>query len=308
MSHPPYSGTPRADIPWHFRFAAVFGFAVASLFLGLASAFALFAGLVAPTAASPGPFLIAAFSGGASIIFFVLFLIWTVVAICMWRGHRWAAVATVLLHLIQIVLLEIPGSILSGSASVADYGLALFAMLSIYAVVMGTMQTRRLRNAPMRTPMPPFPPLIAPPSAPSTVSTGAPPLDAPSVAPNPVVYFEIPVSDMARAKAFYERVFLTRLEPTEIDGNEMALFPSAQGGAGASGALARGESYQPGTAGARIYFSVASVESTLERALMHGGRLNYPPTFVAGYGWVAECIDTEGNCIALFAAARASRE
>jgi predicted enzyme related to lactoylglutathione lyase len=57
---------------------------------------------------------------------------------------------------------------------------------------------------------------------------------------NPVVYFEIPVSNMERACLFYEGVFKVSLEAREIDGNEMALFPYVDGQPGASGALARG--------------------------------------------------------------------
>jgi uncharacterized protein len=51
---------------------------------------------------------------------------------------------------------------------------------------------------------------------------------------NPLVYFEIPVADMTRARVFDERVFAVSLELREIDGNEMALFPQADGAAGRS--------------------------------------------------------------------------
>lgn len=121
---------------------------------------------------------------------------------------------------------------------------------------------------------------------------------------NPVVYFEIPVSDMQRARVFYESVFRLSLEVKQIDGNEMALFPHADGQPGASGALARGASYVPGKAGARVYFGVADVAETLQLAVSEGGRVNYPMTEVPEYGWVAEVIDPEGNCVALFASQR----
>jgi predicted enzyme related to lactoylglutathione lyase len=49
---------------------------------------------------------------------------------------------------------------------------------------------------------------------------------------NPLVYFEIPVADMKRARLFYERVFAVSLELREIDGNGMALFPHADGAGG----------------------------------------------------------------------------
>ena len=117
---------------------------------------------------------------------------------------------------------------------------------------------------------------------------------------NPVVYFEIPVFNMERARPFYERVFNVSLEVREIDGNEMALFPYLEGQPGASGALARGSSYVPGKAGARIYFGVADVAETLALAVSAGGQVNYPVTEVPEYGWVAEFLDVEGNCIALY--------
>lgn len=117
---------------------------------------------------------------------------------------------------------------------------------------------------------------------------------------NPVVYVEIPVSDMERACLFYEKVFKVSLEVRDIDGNEMALFPHAEGQPGASGALARGSSYVPGKAGARVYFGVADVAETLQLAVAAGGHVNYPVTEVPEYGWVAEFMDVEGNCIALY--------
>lgn len=121
---------------------------------------------------------------------------------------------------------------------------------------------------------------------------------------NPVTYFEIPVTNMLRAQRFYERVFAVQLELTEIDGNEMGLFPYGEGRPGATGALACGPSYVPGRSGVRIYFSVERIDATLALALEVGGVGNYPVTEVPGYGWVAEFIDTEGNCIGLYASAR----
>jgi predicted enzyme related to lactoylglutathione lyase len=117
---------------------------------------------------------------------------------------------------------------------------------------------------------------------------------------NPVVYFEIPVSSLERACLFYAAVFKVSFEVREIDGNEMALFPYIEGQPGASGALARGSSYVPGKAGARIYFGVADVAETLALAVSAGGQVNYPVTEVPEYGWVAEFLDVEGNCIALY--------
>ncbi|MFM9136235.1 MAG: VOC family protein, partial [bacterium] len=55
-----------------------------------------------------------------------------------------------------------------------------------------------------------------------------------------VVWFEIPVLDLARAVEFYEAVLGVTLERRVIDGHEMAVFLEPEG---AVGALAHGESY-----------------------------------------------------------------
>ena len=116
---------------------------------------------------------------------------------------------------------------------------------------------------------------------------------------NPVCYFEIPVTDLERAIAFYKAVFDYQFERVNIDGNEMALFPAFDKASGITGALAKGESYIPGKQGARIYFSVVSIEETLHKAKLTGGKVLYPKTSVGEYGSVAEFEDSEGNCIAL---------
>lgn len=116
---------------------------------------------------------------------------------------------------------------------------------------------------------------------------------------NPVFYFEIPVENMDRAVAFYSKTFETDLERQSIDGNEMALFPYKPDGHGATGALAKGESYRPSWEGTRVYFSTPDIEITLQRAIEAGAKLVYPKTDVGDYGYVAEFEDSEGNCIAL---------
>lgn len=116
---------------------------------------------------------------------------------------------------------------------------------------------------------------------------------------NPVCYFEIPVTDLERAIAFYNAVFDCQFERTNIDGNEMALFPAFDKASGITGALAKGGSYVPGKQGSRIYFSVVSIKETLQKVKRAGGEVLYPETSVGAYGSVAEFEDSEGNCIAL---------
>jgi predicted enzyme related to lactoylglutathione lyase len=116
---------------------------------------------------------------------------------------------------------------------------------------------------------------------------------------NPVFHFEIPVSDMDRAKAFYESVFGYRLTRTEVDGYDMALFPRADGAAGASGALAKGDAYRPSREGAIIYFDVPDIDAVLQKAKQRGSRILYEKKDIGEAGFVAEFEDSEGNRVAL---------
>ena len=116
---------------------------------------------------------------------------------------------------------------------------------------------------------------------------------------NPVVYFEIPVTDMNRAVRFYSAVFNFEFKKEIIDHNEMALFPFTDNSGGISGALAKGDIYKPTINGTLIYFSTEDIDLTLKLALENGGELLYPKTSNGELGFVAEFKDTEGNRIAL---------
>lgn len=116
---------------------------------------------------------------------------------------------------------------------------------------------------------------------------------------NPVAWFEIPVTDLDRAVAFYSKVFEISLEMTEIDGHPMALFPIKEAAHGSSGALAFGESYVPSIDGPRVYFSVTNAKLTLELAISLGAEVLYPVTEVTPGTFVAEFSDSEGNRLAI---------
>lgn len=116
---------------------------------------------------------------------------------------------------------------------------------------------------------------------------------------NPVVYFEIPVHDVERAMNFYRAVFEFEFKKTDIDHNEMALFPFVAGGEGITGALAKGDIYIPTKEGVLVYFNTDDIEKNLELAVKNGGKMLYPKTSVGELGFVAEFEDCEGNRIAL---------
>lgn len=116
---------------------------------------------------------------------------------------------------------------------------------------------------------------------------------------NPVVYFEIPVTDINRAVNFYASVFNFEFEKEIIDHNEMAIFPFHAENSGITGALAKGDIYKPTIDGTLIYFKSESIDETLRLAIENGGEILYPKTSNGAYGSVAEFKDSEGNRIAL---------
>ena len=118
---------------------------------------------------------------------------------------------------------------------------------------------------------------------------------------NPVVWFEIYVQEMARAKKFYESVFgltLTRLE-SPIPGMEFWSFPMRENAPGAAGALVRMEGKDPGGGGTLIYFSCADCRVEAEKAAANGGRIFREKFAIGQYGFISLVFDTEGNMIGL---------
>ena len=117
--------------------------------------------------------------------------------------------------------------------------------------------------------------------------------------PNPVFYFEIPVTDMDRAVAFYQRVFGFEFDRQTVDGYEMAFFPRTDDRPGASGALAKGDVYEPSQTGCILYFDVTDIDEVLRLSEAEGAKLLYPKKDIGAAGFVAEIEDSEGNRIAL---------
>lgn len=118
---------------------------------------------------------------------------------------------------------------------------------------------------------------------------------------NPIVWFEIYVQEMARAKKFYETVLgltLTQLE-SPIPGMELWAFPMEQGAPGATGALVKMEGKDSGGGGTLIYFSCADCSVEAANAAANGGQIFKEKFPIGQYGFIALVYDTEGNMIGL---------
>jgi predicted enzyme related to lactoylglutathione lyase len=118
---------------------------------------------------------------------------------------------------------------------------------------------------------------------------------------NPVVWFEIYVQEMARARKFYEAVFgltFTRLD-SPIPGMELWSFPMTEGVPGATGALVKMDGKDSGGGGTLIYFSCADCSVETAKAANNGGQVFREKFSIGQYGFIALVYDTEGNMIGL---------
>ena len=134
---------------------------------------------------------------------------------------------------------------------------------------------------------------------------------------NAITWFEIYVSDMPRAKSFYEAVLGCTLKSLEAPdgagasdsgsggpggpgGMEMWTFPAEMELPGAGGALVKMEGGPAGgSEGVMIYFECDDCATQAARIQPAGGTLNCPKVAIGQYGFMAHGIDTEGNMIGL---------
>ena len=122
---------------------------------------------------------------------------------------------------------------------------------------------------------------------------------------NTVVWFEIYVQDMERAKRFYEAVLAVKLEkmhpPTPEMDMEMWGFPSdtatAQTSYGACGMLVKMEGFPSAGGGTLVYFGCQDCAVEASRVSANGGIVIKEKTSIGPHGHFALARDTEGNMI-----------
>lgn len=119
---------------------------------------------------------------------------------------------------------------------------------------------------------------------------------------NAINWFEIPVTNIERAKSFYEAIFGFELFDLDIgDGLKMALFPAESGSVG--GALIQKEAYYipSDTFGPLLYLNAnPDLQIVLDKVVNSGGEVSIPKKLITeDNGYMAVIIDSEGNRVAL---------
>lgn len=120
-----------------------------------------------------------------------------------------------------------------------------------------------------------------------------------SVSPHALTWFEIPVTDFARAKAFYETVLAGTIEPMAMGPITMGMLSSDPNAVG--GAIVHGDDNTPSKQGTIVYLNGGDdLAPMLARVEGAGGSIAVPKTEVGNdFGFFAHFIDTEGNKVGL---------
>lgn len=116
---------------------------------------------------------------------------------------------------------------------------------------------------------------------------------------NALNWFEIPVSDFARAKKFYEVLFGAEIMEMPFPDGKYGILPSdMQNGVG--GGIVQGEGFVPSDKGTVVYLNGGEDLSVpLSRIEAAGGKIVVPKMSIGENGFMAHFIDTEGNRVAM---------
>jgi uncharacterized protein len=117
---------------------------------------------------------------------------------------------------------------------------------------------------------------------------------------NSINWFEIPATDFARAKKFYEAVLDIKMDEMPFPNGKYGIFPADMQNGGVGGGLMQSAGFNPSKDGTVVYLNGGEDLSTpLSRIESAGGKIIMPKTSIGQNGFMAQFIDTEGNRVAL---------
>ena len=120
-----------------------------------------------------------------------------------------------------------------------------------------------------------------------------------SASPHAISWFEIPVTDFARAKAFYEAVLGRPVEVMTMGPSTMGFLSTSPDAVG--GAIVHGDGTAPSQSGTLVYLNGGDeLAAMLARVEPAGGQVAVPKTEIGnGFGFFAHFVDPEGNRVGL---------
>jgi uncharacterized protein len=116
---------------------------------------------------------------------------------------------------------------------------------------------------------------------------------------NPVSWFDIYVSNLSRAKKFYETVFNIQLTDLPIEWGKQSFFPFNHESPNISGALVEKADMAESGNNSVLYFETEDCITEEKRIEEEGGKILKSKMHIGEFGFVSIFIDTEGNTIGL---------
>lgn len=117
---------------------------------------------------------------------------------------------------------------------------------------------------------------------------------------NALNWFEIPATNISRAKTFYQSIFDIELMDNDMEDNKMAFFPWEEGSGKATGALVQSPNHIPSVEGTVVYLNAdPSLDGVLGKVEAAGGKILVPKTSIGEHGNIAFILDTEGNKVGI---------
>lgn len=113
-----------------------------------------------------------------------------------------------------------------------------------------------------------------------------------------IVWYDIPALDLDRAVRFYSAVLGAPVAKEAAGGVMLGWLPTTDGGR--MGCLCVVPGFKPSADGVMIYLSVSGrLKDAVAAVRAHGGTVQTEIHSIGEYGFRAEVLDLEGNCIAL---------
>ena len=107
-----------------------------------------------------------------------------------------------------------------------------------------------------------------------------------------LIHFDLEARNLDRAKKFYEEVFHWEFQKWDGPTDYWLIKTGSDDQPGIDGGLTRTESDHPVTINT---IAVENLDLVLERLQAAGGRIVREKSPIPGIGWMAYCLDTEGN-------------
>jgi predicted enzyme related to lactoylglutathione lyase len=118
---------------------------------------------------------------------------------------------------------------------------------------------------------------------------------------NSVVHFEIPATDLQRARAFYQEVFDWQMHDFDPNNIMVATVETNEKGEPQKPGAINGGMYKPDTPKTpTIVINVPDIKAHIEKLTAHGGVLVDDIVTIGDMGMYCRFKDTEGNLVALW--------